>query len=332
MKTGKPTMSDIARELGISTISVSRALAGQDGVSGELRSLIRQKADEMGYFRAKGPLHPRVLVLHQKPIIQDNSNFSHIIQGVENALQDADCEYDMELEDKSSQGELRLPGRVLKGSRYDGAVLIGNFDRPYVEFLGAEIRHLVSLTGYTPAKGGDSVWYNFSAGAYRQCEYLIRQGHRKIAYLGNNRTFASQQKALGIRMALEDHGLPAEDAFFVYSEEDFESQVFPRIPAGQGPTAVICQKDYTAVKLLQFLHRRGIRVPEDVSVVGYGNTEMSALCIPALTTMELHIGYACETAVALLLKRLDRPDKPDESIRIDSTLIERDSVRPVAPD
>jgi len=68
-------------------------------------------------------------------------------------------------------------------------------------------------------------------------------------------------------------------------------------------------------------------VPDDVSVIGSGNTEMSSLCIPALTTLEMHIDYACEMAVELLLKRFDRPEKPDESILINSTLIERESVR-----
>ena len=224
---------------------------------------------------------------------------------------------------------MRLPTRIGKGIRYDGAIIIGNFSKSYVEFLSGKIPHTVSLTGYTNAKGGDSVWYNFNLAGYQLCEYLIQKGHRKIGYVGNNRNYASKEKTQGIISALEDYGIPVVEKYLTYSEEDFEKYVFPDILEGHGPTGLVCQKDYTAIKLLQFLHGHGIRVPNDISVVGYGNTEMSALCIPALTTMELHIDYACEMAVALLTKRLHRPLKPNESIAVDSTLIERDSVRPI---
>ena len=68
-------------------------------------------------------------------------------------------------------------------------------------------------------------------------------------------------------------------------------------------------------------------MPDDLSIIGSGNTEMALLCIPALTTLEPHIAYACETAVVLLIKRIGKPEKPAEYIQIDSTLVERDSVK-----
>ncbi len=327
MKSEKTKMSDIANALGVSTISVSRALAGQEGVSDDLRSKVLLKASEMGYLKPKNIICNKVLVLHQKPFIQDNSNFSHIIQGMEKALQAAGCEYDMEFVDKSSQEKLSLPVKVLKGFQYDGLLFIGSFENSYMELIAQKIGSYVCFTGYSPSKDCDSVWYNFNNGGYKQCEYLIKKGHKKIGYVGNNQGYVSREKVLGIISALEDNGLPVENEFFVYSEEDFEKKLCGLIKNKQGPTAVICQWDYTAVKLIKYLHDNGVRVPEDLSVFGHGNTEMSALCIPALTTLELYIDYACESTVGLLLKRLGNSDKPYESILINSTLIERDSVR-----
>ncbi len=93
------------------------------------------------------------------------------------------------------------------------------------------------------------------------------------------------------------------------------------------PTAFICQWDYSALKVIKELYEAGIRVPDDISVLGSGNTDMSSLSIPALTTMELNIDYACECTVKLLRRRIEKPDKPFENILIYGNFIERSSVR-----
>lgn len=327
MKSEKPKMSDIAKALNISTISVSRALAGQDGISEELRSSILLKAGEMGYLKPRSPADYKILVLHQKPFMQDNSNYSRILQGVEKALRQVGCEYDMEFADKEYQDKRMLPNKIARGSHYDGVLYIGNFEGAYVDFLSRKVRNHAYYAGYSPSNDSDSVWYNFSNGAYKQCEYLVRNGHERIAYAGNTRSYVGKEKLLGIVSNLEKHGLPVEDGFFICTDEGFEEEIYRMLCGEKHPTAIICQWDFTAIKLIQYLHEKKIRVPEDVSIVGSGNTEISSLSIPALTTLELHIDYACETAVGLLLKRLSRPGKPAEQIQIDSTLVERDSVK-----
>ncbi len=327
MKPEKTKMSDIAKALNISTISVSRALAGQEGISDELRSAILLKAGEMGYLKPRSAADYRILVLHQKPFMQDNSNYSRMLQGVEKALQKAGSEYDIEFADKECQDRLALPNKIARGSHYDGVLYIGNFERDYVRFLSEKIQNHVFYAGCSPSNDSDGVWYNFSNGGYKQCEYLVRKGHERIGFAGNTRSYVGKEKLLGIVSNLEEHGLPVERGFFICTDEGFEEQIYRMLCGEKHPTAVICQWDFTAIKLLQYLHEKKIRVPEDVSVIGSGNTEISSLSIPALTTLELHIDYACETAVDLLLKRLRRPEKMAEQIQIGSTLVERDSVK-----
>lgn len=215
----------------------------------------------------------------------------------------------------------------MRGSRYDGILYIGNFEGAYVDFLSQKVKNHVYYTGYSPSNDSDSVWYNFSNGAYKQCEYLVRNGHKLIGYAGNTRSYVGKEKLYGIISNLENHDLPVENDFFICTDEGFEEKICQLIRETQGPTAIICQWDFTAIKLIQYLHEKGLNVPNDISVVGSGNTEISSLSIPALTTLELHIDYACETAVDLLLKRISRPEKPAEQIQINSTLIERDSVK-----
>jgi DNA-binding LacI/PurR family transcriptional regulator len=329
LRIEKITISDIAKALQISAISVSRALSGQAGVSEELRSKIFIKAKEMGYLKAKNSSDIKILVLHQKPFIQDSSNYSYMVQGIEKAIQMVGCEYDMEFVDKQHQEKLYLPNKIAKGINFDGIIFIGRFAYNYVEFITAKIKNQVFYTGYSPSFDCDSVWYNFNNGGYKQCEHLIIKGHKEIGFIGNSSIYKNKEKVLGITSALEDYELPVRDEFFIYTEENFEEKVTELISRKYKPTAIICQWDYTAIKLIKFLYEKNIKVPNDMSVIGSGNTEMSLLSIPALTTLELNIDYACESAVELLLKRISRPDKPYENITINSTLVERDSIKTI---
>jgi DNA-binding LacI/PurR family transcriptional regulator len=326
LKGDKVKISDIAKALEISTISVSRALSGQVGVGEELRSKILNKAKEMGYFKEKTNDDIKILVLHQKPFVQDTSNYSHMVQGIEKAIQKVRSEYDLEFVDKEHQEELYLPYKLQKGISFDGIIFIGRFNSNYVEFISSKVKNQVFYTGYSPSFDCDSVWYNFNNGGYKQCEYLIKKGHTKIGFLGNSSVYKNKEKVLGITSALEDYELPIKDEFFIY-EENFEEKMINLINNKNRPTAIVCQWDYTAIKFIKFLYEKGIKVPEDISVIGSGNTEMSSLSIPALTTLELNIDYACEVAVSLLFKRIRNPEKPYENITINSVLVERDSVK-----
>lgn len=325
MKNEKATISLIAEDLGISAISVSRALSGQPGVSDTLRNKILLKAAEMGYSKNKNNIN--ILVLHQKPYIQDNSNFSYMVQGIESALQKAEVQYSVEFIDKDKQDKLYLPIKLSRDYFFDGVIFIGRFDYAYSDFLRSKIKNQVFYTGYSPSYDYDSVWFNFNNGGYKQCEYLIKNGHKKIGFIGNSTVFKNKEKLLGITTALEQHGIPVNTNWFFEPGENLEETVNMIVNSKENPTAIICHWDFTALKLIKMLYQRGIRVPDDISVVSSGNTDMSSLSIPGLTTLDLNIDYSCEEAVSLLLKRISNPNKPYESITINSTLIERDSVK-----
>lgn len=326
MKNDKTKISDIAKALGISIISVSRALSGQSGVSSELRDRIMEKAREMGYVRLKNSNDLNFLVLHQKPYLHDNSNYSLIIQGIEQAIQKTGAEYQIEFIEKDKQEKMQSPNKLTKGIYFDGIIFIGGFKNAYINLLKEKVKNQVIYSSYSPANDYDSVWYNFNNGGYKQCEYLIKKGHRHIGFISNNSEYKIREKILGITTALENYGLPVMKEFFICEEDGFDDRVAELISRDPKPTAIICQWDYTAIKLLKLLHEKGIRVPENISIIGSGNTEMSSMSIPALTTLDLNIKYSCETAVELLIKRINNPAKPTENILINSTLVERDSV------
>lgn len=328
MKNDKVKISDIAKVLEISSISVSRALSGQSGVSDELRNRIVNKANEMGYIKVKNNNDISVLVLHQKPYIHDTSNYSYMVQGIEQELQKTDCKYDLEYMDKERQEKLELPNKIDRGINYDGIIFIGDFNNAFVKFMSNRIKNQVSYSGYSPEIDCDSVWFNFNNGGYKQCEYLIKRGHKNIGFLSDTRSYKNREKSLGITTALESYGLEVNNAYFIY-EQDFSESIDGVVNSKHPPTAIICEWDYIAIKLLKYFYKKGIRVPEDISIVSSGNSDMSEFSIPALTTLEMNIPYSCEVAVSLILNRIANPHKPYENIMINSSLVERDSVREI---
>jgi LacI family transcriptional regulator len=250
-----------------------------------------------------------------------------MIQGIEKALQLTCCAYSVEFIDKERQERMDFPNHLSKNARYDGMIYIGRFQDSYVQALGSKVRSHVFYTGYAPSADCDSVWYNFNNCGYRQCEYLIRNGHRDIGFVGSHSDYINKEKVLGIVSAMEDYMVPIRNEFFLYSSENTGGQALELLLRNNRPTAVICQWDYTALRLIRTLHEAGIRVPDDVSVIGSGNTDMSALSIPALTTMDLNIDYACERAVELLLRRIEKPGKPFETLLVNGNFVERNSVK-----
>ncbi|MGV8981956.1 LacI family DNA-binding transcriptional regulator [Clostridium sp.] len=330
--SNKVTISDIAFALDISAISVSRALSGKIGVGEELREIIMLKAKEMGYIKSIKKNACKILVLHQRPLIQDNSNFAYMIQGIQRALQNMNISYHTEFVDKNNQDEMNPPLKLLKENNFNGIIFIGKFKDDYIGFLKHKIRNHIFYTGYSPSCDVDSVWFNFNNGGYKQCEYLIKKGHVDIGFLGRRSIlFRNKEKVLGITSALEDYKIPIRSEFFTYIEEDYEEKfevsVMNLLRSKDRPSAIICQGDFIAVKLINLLYKKGIKVPEDISVISSGNTEMASLTLPTLTTLDLNIEYSCEIAVELLLKRINNPDKPCESITINSNLIIRESVK-----
>lgn len=313
--------------MGLSPVSVSRALANQAGISDELKAKIVAQAAEMGYIKPRKHTPAKILVLHQKPYQHDNSNFSQKVQGIEKALQQADTDYSIEFLDKEHQNKLVLPYRLSKGFKFDGVIFIGRFNAEYITFIQQEIPALILYVGYSPAYDYDSVWFSFLHAGYKQCKYLIDRGHRRIAFVGNRSAYRNKEKKTGITSALEEHGLPVDEALFFERDEAFGGKLSVLIQEGLLPTAFICEHDFAAVELIRLLQEHGLKVPEDVSIVSSGNTEVSAFSLPALTTMDLNIEYSCQTVVSTLLKRIFDPLKPAENIAILSTLVERESVK-----
>lgn len=326
MKKNKTTISLIASKLNISPISVSRALLGQEGVSEELRNKIILKAQEMGYLKNKDK-DIKVLVLHGRQNVQENSNFSYIIKYTEKSLQDMNVNYSIEYIAAEKQIDMYLPCKLEKEKYYDGVIFLGRFNSKYASFIMSKIKSSVFYLGYKPSFDSDYVNFNYNNSGYKACKYLIKNGYKKIGFIGGCDYFKSREYLTGINFCLEQYDLSIKKVHIIESFDDLNRDMGNLIYKGDLPDAFICTLDYSALKLIQYLNSNGIKVPDDISVIGCGNTEMSSISSPALTTIELNLKYSCEAAVRLLLSRIKNPDKPFELISVTGSIIEKDSVK-----
>lgn len=326
MKHKKITISDIAKTLNVSSITVSRALRGEDGVSKELRDKIIFKAKALGYHKPKNNVN--ILILHERTNLQDNPNFNLTLQCIETEFQKRGAEYSIEFIPKDKQNKKEIPCKILKGNVFDGILFIGRFNIDYINFLKSKVECQVLYASYSPALDCDTVRFNPSSVLYKQCKYLLCKGHRNICFAGNLSNYIFNEKILGMKTAMDEYGLKINENFFIDSKAcDLEKKLLKILNQKSKPTAIICQGDLTALKIIKLLHENNFKVPEDISIIGKGNQEVSAISIPALTTIDINIEYSCKSVIDLLIKRINNPNKPYENITVNGFLVERASVK-----
>lgn len=141
--------------------------------------------------------------------------------------------------------------------------------------------------------------------------------------------FKNKEMLMGITACLEDYDIEAKNEFFINMKNNYKDEVITLFNKKNRPTSIICESDFIALELIRIFHDIKINVPEDVSIIGTGNTQISSLSIPSLTTVDLNIEYSCEVVVDLLLKKINNPCKPQENIELYTSLVKRDSVRKV---
>ncbi|GAA4157446.1 LacI family DNA-binding transcriptional regulator [Gryllotalpicola daejeonensis] len=197
----------------------------------------------------------------------------------------------------------------------------------------------IVVIGEVEPYGIDQVHVDSPAAAREMTAHLIETGHRRIAIVGGSddrfRSATSLLRHEGYRAALTEAGLTEEPALNVVAPEwtpaaaasEFSGLLDHLENAGGAlPDAVFCFTDSMALGVLHVLAKRGIRVPDDMSVVGFDDIGEAAFAIPALTTVRFDKRSIADAALTALAKRIAEPDAPASDIVIPHELVHRDSV------
>ncbi|KKB08102.1 LacI family DNA-binding transcriptional regulator [Devosia chinhatensis] len=320
----KVTLQDIADKLGVSKFAVSRALSGKDGVSEETRLRIEGKALEMGYLRAADMIPAQKVI--QIVFAEHDPVNSELWMQMQNGIQFEAAAAGYQLHTHWAPDAERAQAIALSGV---GIILVGQHGTEIVSALGASGRAMVRLGWVLPLEQTDQVSGADHEAGNAVGQYLLARGHKRVGFVHGSRVLRGRMERLfGLREALlaDDDASVCEIQF--NADNPFAQSFLGLKAEGDMPTALFCSHDSLGVFVVSELHRLGYRVPEDVSVIGYGDFAAATQISPMLTTLRLPGGDMGIAALRLLLERMDadRRQLPPRRLMLVPELIERDSV------
>lgn len=324
------TVARIARELDVSTATVSRSLTGAAGVSKEVRQKVLDYCKEVGYDVGTTAGKPKLVAI----ILGDirNPYYSELVFTMEKALSERNLittVYNSEYDDEK---ELEMI-RIAKRFEFAGLVLMTANTDEIAEALNSLNMPRVLVNRNIAKYNGDSVLVdNFQAG-YESALHLIGLGHRNIGFIrGPVNSSASSARYRGYCQAMDNYGYSVREDWIWHSDlkmEDGRSAADEFLKAGERPTAVICANDTTALGFLDVCRRSGVRVPEDLSVASFDNINESGIAGIELTSMDLGAAEMGSIAARLLIKQIDgNTDKPERIILQPKLVVRKTTAAP----
>ena len=301
--------NDVAREAGVSGATVSRVYNDPGSVLADTREKVLKASAKLGYtpniiarnfVRGKsgniGVVMPYIPGVH----IFSAYYFSEILSGIGEALREK--RYDLMLflhrmEERSSERYQDF----FAGGRVDGCILLGTkrHDRRLLE-LKEKGRHFCLINNYLEDRSISFIDVDNVSGSYDIVKYLISLGCSRIAFLnGPDEYMNSRDRRKGYMAAMEEAGLPAGKELLFEGNYGYKSgyQAADRIcDTKELPDAVFAANDRMAAGLMEGLKKKGIRIPEDISVAGYDDSDIASISEPPLTTVRVpfyEMGLEC---------------------------------------
>lgn len=310
-------LADIAEKVGVSTVTVSKALSDQKGVSEEMRERIKKLAVELGYKQPSVVRRENIkkqsynigVLIQESYLDKYDSFYWQMYQQVSTCALSYECFTLMEVVSRRMEEQAELP-KLLKEQKVHGVIVIGKMSSRFLKLLRESGSvPVVYLDFMDERQEADAVVSDSYYGAYYLTNYLLEQGHTRIAYVGTLLATSSiTDRYFGYVKALIEHGIqPRKD--WQLDDRDMTSgyieEELIQLP-DEMPTAFFCNCDLTAGKLIQKLKANGYRVPEDVSVVGFDNYIFPGICDVKITTYEVDQVAMATQAVKILVKRMGR--------------------------
>ena len=335
--TQKVRLSDIAEKLGVSTVTVSKAIADKEGVSDELREKIKQLAADMGYrqkstkialLRKENSTGNIGIIIPSRFFERATSFYWNMYNALSRELLANGYYAIMEQLDAKEEFDLAIP-HVIQDRKVDGVILLGQLSNDYAHYFLKHYSNFIFMDFYINESNTDSVTTDNFYSEYIMTEYLISQGHRDIRFVGNfNATSSIADRYMGFMKAMLENGLHVSFDEII-NDRDSRGFYEPIQLPEKMPTAFVCNCDETASRLIDVLKQNGYSVPDDVSVVGFDNFVSSGTVNPPLTTVEVDAAESARAAVELLLKKISGQQYKHGLTVVAGKLILRDSVKKI---
>jgi LacI family transcriptional regulator len=321
----KVTLTTIAQHTGLSKFAVSRSLSGKGGVSEETRRRVQEVAAQLGYIRASVEPEPPTLGLVFNDTDLINSELHLLVQ---NGAQ-------LEAQRLGYRLVMRwthLPDEIEAIMRScSGAVLVGPHGRESLARAYALGKPVVRQGWLEPLEQADHVGGTDHEAGSAVANYLLALGHRAIAYVHGAPGYRGRvERFYGVREVLEKRDDVQFREMKFHTEMRFTEHLRAAHAENFHPTAFFCAHDGLALTVMSELMRLGYQIPEDASVVGFGDYSAATQISPQLTTVKVYGQQMGAASMRLLDDRLNGRIPPDIPVRVQVTsrIIERASCGP----
>lgn len=328
----KVRMADIAAQLGVSIVTVSKALSGKEGVGDEMRGKIIRLAKDMGYVplrskpeSKKRPSTENIGILMSNRFFEDSSFYSNLYRQVLMCCNEQGYSALLELIAPEAELKCTLPA-IIQGNKVDGLIFMGEINRDYIRnAIRSDLPYML-LDFYDEELNADSVTSDNIAGGYWLTNHLLNTGRTKIGFVGSiHATSSIMDRFLGYTKALLRAGIDV-NMDWVLEDRDENGLLIPAKFPEDMPQAFICSYDEVAHNLIEHLKREGYRVPEDVAVAGYDDLQIGQFCSPRLTTYRVNTEEMGKMVVTQLIRRIKGKHSTRGNIVVNGKFIRREST------
>lgn len=326
------TMQVIANQLGITKVSVSKALNDQPGVSEELKRQILETSHKLGYkknrLKKESADVKKLGFLVPKRFFLENDNFYTVIYYyMTRECAQKNINMHLFIIDPVDEKEFALPFSF-KQYNLNGVFFAGEIGASYIDLIKTLNIPIVIIDFYNSHLTEDCVITdNFYAG-YVATINLIDKGHYNIGFVGNTSyTTSIMDRFYGYRKALSENGLEYIKEWHISNNDVSGVYTLEHPLPDPMPTAFVCHCDMAAYYLMLKLQSQGISVPGQVSLVSFDNTKLSQKCNPPLTTIDINKREIAHKSLQQLLWRIEHPAAEVQRVLLNTRLIERSSTQ-----
>lgn len=337
------TIKDIAQATGFSCMTVSNVIHGKNNhVSAETIQIINDAIKELGYVpnmsaRSLVSRSSRVIGFINHVVTNKDSNFmedpfhSIFIGVLERILRENG--YFLMIRTVESSDDLVT---FLQNWNVDGLFFTGVFKDQFFDVLSSISIPVVLIDSYVHQSNICNVGLEDRKGSYTATQYLISNGHKRIVFASPKIKVSGvlQERFFGYRSALTDAGIEFDPALVFESEMDLTScnNIIEKLTRFPDATAIVATADFMAANIMACLHKNNIRIPEDMSIIGFDDISLCQMLNPPLTTIHQDMVKKGTLAVDMMLQKLEGATFQQSELILPTHLVIRDSVRTISFD
>ncbi|EKF9219078.1 substrate-binding domain-containing protein [Vibrio cholerae] len=329
------TMKDIARLAGVSTSTVSHVINKSRFVSDEIAERVNNAAQQLNYAPsalARSLKMNRTKTIGMLVTTSTNPFFGEVVKGVERSCYHQG--YNLILCNTEGDNQrMKASINTLLQKRVDGLLLMcSTLEGERLDVFDRYPDIPIVVMDWGPILfASDKIQDNSMQGGYMAAKHLIESGHKEIGCItGPLIRHQAQMRYEGYKRALAEAGIAINPDWIVESDFECEGgyQAFEKLyQRGKLPSALFVSNDMMAMGVIQAASQRDLRVPDDLSLIGYDDVHIAKFMTPALTTIHQPKYRLGKAAVDTLLYRLENPDTTAQVVQLEPTLVVRNSVR-----